>query len=196
MNDENDLLIKDFLNGDLTAFRELIDSYAPRVQAIAYQMTGDSEDSQDIAQEVFLRLFRTLDRFDPKYSFSTWLYRITVNVSIDYLRKHRRPQERSLEEVEKDSSLIDCADPPGSELERNELKGAIERLAGNLSLKQRKVFVLRGLQDFSTSETAQILGCSQIAVRVHLAAARARVRDALLRHYPELVESIPTGRRK
>jgi len=189
-------LIEDFLNGDLTAFRELIDSYAPRVQAIAYQMTGDSDDSQDIAQEVFLRLFRTLDTFDPKYGFSTWLYRITVNVSIDHLRKNRRLQERSLEEVEKDSTLIDCADPPGSELERNELKGAIERLAGNLSLKQRKIFVLRDIQGFSTSETAQILGCSQIVVRVHLAAARTRVRDALLRHYPELVESIPAGRRK
>ncbi len=196
MNDGNHLLIEDFLNGDLTAFRELIDSYAPRVQAIAYQMTGDSDDSQDIAQEVFLRLFRTLDTFDPKYGFSTWLYRITVNVSIDHLRKNRRLQERSLEEVEKDSTLIDCADPPGSELERNELKGAIERLAGNLSLKQRKIFVLRDIQGFSTSETAQILGCSQIVVRVHLAAARTRVRDALLRHYPELVESIPAGRRK
>src|SRR3990172_1964147 len=81
LNDDNRLLIEDFLNGDLAAFREIIDSQAPRVQAIAYQMTGNSSDAQDITQEVFLKLYRSMHTFDPKYRFSTWLYRITVNVS-------------------------------------------------------------------------------------------------------------------
>jgi RNA polymerase sigma-70 factor, ECF subfamily len=196
VNDGNQLLIEDFLNGDLAAFREIIDSYGPRVQAVAYQMTGNSSDSQDIAQEVFLRLYNSLDKFDPKYRFSTWLYRVTVNVSIDYLRKHSRHLEQSLEEIEKGSTLADCAPHPESDLERKELRGAIGHLTGKLSLKQRKVFVLRDLQGFPTPEVARILDCSQATVRVHLAAARIRVRDALLKYYPEFVDSIPYGRRK
>ncbi len=195
MSDDNQLLIADFLNGDLAAFREIIDSHGPRVQAIAYQLTGNSSDSQDIAQEVFLKLYRSLGTFDPRYRFSTWLYRVTVNVSIDYLRKHARPLELSLEEVDQAHSAAEETPHPGSELERNELRGAIRQLAGSLSLKQRKVFVLRDLQGFPTPEVARILACSQATVRVHLSAARIRIRQALLKYYPDLVESFPTGRR-
>ena len=188
VDDDNRLLIEDFISGDLAAFREIIDSHGPRVQAIAYQMTGNSSDSQDIAQEVFLKLYRSLGKFDPKFQFNTWLYRITVNVSIDWLRKHARPLEQSLEDTEKSGPMADSAANPGNVVERNELRGAINRLAGNLSLKQKKVFVLRDLQGFATQEVARILDCSEATVRVHLAAARIRIRDALLKYYPEFVE--------
>jgi RNA polymerase sigma-70 factor, ECF subfamily len=196
VNNENRLLIEDFVNGDLAAFREIIDSCAPRVHAIAYQMCGNSADAQDIAQEVFLRLYRSRDKFDPNYRFSTWLHRLTVNVSIDFLRKHARPQEHSFEESEKEFGLEDKTSDPGRELERSELGGALRRLAGRLSLKQREVFVLRDLQGFSSAEVAEILDCRETTVRVHLAAARMRIKEALLKQYPEYAGQSHGGRRE
>jgi RNA polymerase sigma-70 factor, ECF subfamily len=195
LNDDNRLLIEKSIDGDLAAFREIIERHAPRVQAIAYQMTGNSADSQDIAQEVFLKLYRSLDSFNPKYRFSTWLYRVTVNVSIDYLRKHNRQEEQSFEEIETGRETPDCNARTEAGLENDELRGVIRKLSENLSLNQRKAFVLRDLQGFSTLEVAGIMDCSQVTVRVHLAAARIRIGDALRKYYPEYADSNSGGRR-
>ena len=156
--------------------------YSPRVHAIAYQMVGNSIDAQDIAQEVFIRLYRSLRTYKPQFTFTTWLYRLTVNHSIDYLRKHSRHKNISLENVQNESMLKDSAPSPDRSLELNELKGAIQQISEGLTWKQRKVFVLRELQGFSTDEVAQILKCRVSTVRVHLSKARRHIKDALLKH--------------
>ena len=182
MKNDSAELIKKACSGDLAAYQEFIRLYSPRVHAIAYQIVGNSIDAQDIAQEVFIRLYRSLRTYKPQFKFTTWLYRLTVNHSIDYLRKHSRHKNISLENVQDESKLKDSAPSPDRSLDLNELKGAIQQISEGLTWKQRKVFVLRELQGFSTNEVAQILKCRVSTVRVHLSKARKHIKVALLKH--------------
>jgi len=182
MRSDNKELIKKACSGDLTAYQEFIRLYSPRVHAIAYQMVGNSIDAQDIAQEVFIRLYGSLRTYKTSFTFSTWLYRLTVNHSIDYLRKHSRHKNISLENVQNESMLKDRAPSPDRLLELNELKGAIRQISEGLTWNQRKVFVLRELQGFSTDEVAQIIKCRVSTVRVHLSKARRHIKTALLKN--------------
>jgi RNA polymerase sigma-70 factor (ECF subfamily) len=182
MNNDSAELIKKACSGDLVAYQEFVRLYSPRVHAIAYQMVGNSIDAQDIAQEVFVKLFTSLHTYNPRFTFTTWLYRLTVNHSIDYLRKHRRHKNVSLEYVQDESMLKDGAPSPDRSLEANELKGAIKKISEGLTWNQRKVFVLRDLQGFSTDEVAQIMKCRVSTVRVHLSKARKHIKSTLLVH--------------
>jgi len=187
---KDDLIVR-AQKGELVAFRELVDEYSPQVYSITYQMTGNSADAKDIAQEIFIKLYLALNKFNNKYRFTTWLYRMAVNASIDFKRKQLHRREFPLEEMEKMSSIDNGHNNPEFLHERNELKGIISRLTGILTERQRKVFILRDLQSFSTSEVARILNCSQITVRVHLASARVRIKKELQQKYPELDARTP-----
>lgn len=185
MLDKEADLITNAQQGDLVAFRKLIEKHSSRIYSIAYQITGNSADAQDITQEIFIKLHGVLHKFNHKYRFTTWLYRIAVNTSIDYQRKHSRRRYFPLEDMKCMSAIDDIHNNPEVLHERNELKGIISQLTGLLTERQRKVFILRDLQDFSTPEVASILNCSQITVRVHLAGARSRIKTALQQYYPE-----------
>jgi RNA polymerase sigma-70 factor (ECF subfamily) len=174
--------VKRACTGDIAAYQECIKIYSSRVHAIAYQMVGNSIDAQDIAQEVFIRLYRSLHTYKPQFLFSTWLYRLTLNLSIDYLRKNIRHQNISLEELSGKSRIQDTSPLPEISLEQKELKGAIQQISERLTLNQRKVFVLKDLQGFTTDEAAQILKCSNVTVRVHLSKARDHIKNALKKH--------------
>jgi RNA polymerase sigma-70 factor (ECF subfamily) len=182
MINNNADLIQKASSGDLTAYQEFIRLYSSRVHAIAYQMVGNSIDAQDIAQEVFVKLYRSLSTYKTRFHFGTWLYRLTVNHSIDYLRKQNRQKSVSLENFQDESVLKDGALSPDRNLELNEMKGAIQQITKGLTWKQRKVFVLRDMQGFSTDEVARILNCRPSTVRVHLSKARRLVKDSLLKH--------------
>ena len=177
-------------NGDSAAFRECIRLYSPRVNAIAYQMVGNNDDARDISQEVFVRLYRSLEQFDTDFSFTSWLYRLTMNLSIDFLRKNARHRLKSLDEPDNALDIRDGSPGPDENVEKSELYGAINRLAGDLSINQRRVFVLRDLQGFATEEVAVILKCRASTVRVHLARARRRIKEALIKNYPDLLEVV------
>jgi RNA polymerase sigma-70 factor (ECF subfamily) len=175
-------LIRKASSGDLGAYQEFIRLHSARIHAIAYQMVGNSIDAQDIAQDVFTKLYISLKTYKSQFSFSTWLYRLTVNRSIDYLRKHGRQKTISFEKISDESVFKDRTQAPDRILELNELKGAIQLISGELTHKQRKVFVLRDLQGFSTEEIAEILSCRVSTVRVHLSKARNHIKRALLAH--------------
>jgi RNA polymerase sigma-70 factor (ECF subfamily) len=181
---ENDRvkLIEKACSGDIFAYQEFIRLYSPRVHAIAYQMIGNSIDAQDIAQDVFVKLYKSLHTYNPRFSFTTWLYRLTVNRTIDYMRKHSRHKNISLEHLQDESMLKDSAPSPEKSMEAKELKGVIRQISEGLTWNQRKVFVLRDLQGFSTEEVAKIMKCRVSTVRVHLSKARRHIRSALLNH--------------
>jgi RNA polymerase sigma-70 factor (ECF subfamily) len=184
-DDDADLIAK-ACQGDLNAYRACVERYSPKVYAMAYQMVGNTLDAQDIAQEVFIRLHRSLNRYQPTARFTTWLYRLTVNLAIDYQRRHARHRHRSADDSTEAQAVADPRPRPDDTLETSEFQGAVRKLASRLTPKQRSVFVLRDLQGFTTEEIAAILKCRQSTVRVHLAQARAQIKDALLRHFPEL----------
>jgi RNA polymerase sigma-70 factor, ECF subfamily len=178
-------LISRTASGDAAAFRELIHRHSGRVQGIAYQLTGDAEEARDVAQEIFLRIYQSLDSYNQRKPFEAWLYRLTVNLAIDYRRRRlRRPAQA-------DAALVDQAvDPqPGADqgVEGAELLGVVQRLLGRLSSHQKKVLVLRDLQNFSTDEVAAIVGCRPATVRVHLSRARRRIAELLEADHPQLV---------
>ena len=187
-NVDQQKLVEEAREGDQEAFRTLVRNHSRRIQAIAYQMCGNSEDARDITQEVFVRLHKSLKSYDPGYLFTTWLYRITVNLAIDHMRRTERHKHEDLDMTEGNPSLTDSSPRPDQQAESSELRGAINRLAGELSDQQRSVFVLRDLQGFTTDEIADILKCRLSTVRVHLARARHHIRQALTDQYPEYAE--------
>jgi RNA polymerase sigma-70 factor (ECF subfamily) len=183
-------LVRRAKNGDAGAFRDCVRYYAPLINSIAYQMLGNSDDARDVAQEVFIRLYRSLDRFDADYSFTTWLYRLTVNLAIDFVRKRRRQRLVSLGSGGGFDGVRDNNPGPDVTMENSQLYGAIAKLLRRLSINQRRVFVLRDLQGFTTDEVATILKCRPSTVRVHLARARRRIKEALMKYHPDMLEVI------
>ena len=178
-------LISRTAGGDADAFRELVERHSSRVHSIAYQLTGDSEDARDLAQETFLNVYQSLDKYDPRRSFQAWLYRLTVNLAIDCRRRKRR------DPIYADARLVGSAVDNGPRAdhcaETAELQGAIHRLLGRLSIRQRKTLVLRDLQGFDTDEVAAILDCRPATVRVQLFRARRKMAQVLAAEYPDLV---------
>lgn len=187
MRDEDEL-IRAASSGDRRAFDELVERKRERVVRTAYQITGDWEDAKDVAQGVFLRLFKVLPRFDVSRKFDTWIYRITVNAAIDVLRE-RGP--KGMIQSLPDHSTLTVADPsPGADaaLDLAELQAAFLRLASLLPPKQRAVFVLREIEGQPTEEIARTLDITESTVRNHLLQARRSLRAGLEKDYPGLLD--------
>lgn len=188
MRDEAELhdLIRAAAAGDRRAFEGLVLSRRERVVRTAYQITGDLEDAKDVAQGVFLRLWKVLRRFDPGRRFDTWLYRITVNAAIDLVRE--RGPKGTLQPLPDDPEALGAV-PEDREaaLDTATLQRAFLHLAGRLAPKQRAIFVMREIEGLDTPTIAQALGVTESTVRNHLFQARKTLRAGLERDYPGLV---------
>ena len=180
-------LIRDASAGDTAAFDELVRLKRERVVRTAYQVTGDLDDAMDVAQGVFMKLWQGLDRYDAGRRFDTWLYRVTVNAAIDYIRG--RGPKGMIQPLPDDPSNLVADSGPGIEaqLDLGALQRAFSRLAGNLAPKQRAAFVLREIEGLDTTEVARVMGVAESTVRNHLFQARKTLKAAIQRDYPELV---------
>ena len=178
MADEAEL-IRRSAAGKLDAFEELVLLKRDRVFRTAYQVVRNAEDARDVAQLVFVRLWRVIRRYRPERKFDTWLYRITVNLAVDYRRHQGRGVEVPLEQAEQTAG--NPADSAGS----RELRRVYETVAGELTDRQRMIFTLREVDGLQTEEIARSLGVTTSTVRNTLFQARAVLRDALRRRFPE-----------
>ncbi len=135
-------------------------------------LNGNLEDAKDAAQQVFMRLHRSLHQLDENRHFASWLYRITVNVCRDVLRARNRRPTISLEEAG------DCAAAGGTEdaMRRNEQMRLIYAALATLSERERAAVVLRDLEGISTAEVARILRSSEVTVRSQISNARVKIR--------------------
>ncbi len=185
MQDEVEL-IRAAAAGDRRAFDDLVLLKRERVVRTAFQVTGDLEDAQDVAQAVFLRLWNVLRRFDPGRRFDTWLYRITINAAIDQLRN--RGPKGWMQPLPADPSGIPAPghDDPERSIDLADLQRAFFRLAARLAPKQRAVFVLKEIEGLGTAEIASALHVRESTVRNHLLQARRILRSGLARDYPDL----------
>lgn len=178
------------VKGDPLAFHTLVERYRTRVASIAYQVIGNYEDARDVSQEVFVKLFKSLNTFDAEKKFFTWLYRMTVNASIDFLRsKKKKNLENSIEE-QPEYYQENIAHPDGDgfdQFESTELNTIFHEIAKGLSPNQRTAFILCDLQGFSPAEAASIMKCPKVTLRWYLHEARKRVRVEMLKRYPEYV---------
>jgi RNA polymerase sigma-70 factor (ECF subfamily) len=164
--------------GDLAAFELLMRQHERLVLVTALRLLGVLEDAQDASQEVFLRLYRNLNRVGASGNLSGWLYRVTVNVCHDANRKRRVPA--SVEDAAGLPALT--ADPQRAAVE-TERRRALEMSLRMLSEKERAVLVLRDLEGLSTGEVARALGTTEATVRSQISKARVKTRDFLERYF-------------
>lgn len=166
---------------DIYDIREVVKKYHPLVFRTAMGFVHVKEDAEDISQEVFIKVYQRLDTFRGESEMSTWLYRITVNVSLDSIAQQQR---RSLFEVGEEwlKSLFGRKDnrlDPLAELEEKEEKEIIRRAIDSLPEKQRIAFVLTRYDDLPQKEVASIMGISQRAVEQLLLRAKSNLNKKL-----------------
>jgi len=184
VNLEEDL-IKKCQNGDIEAFERLISSYQKKVYNIAYRYIGNREEAEDLAQEAFLKVFRSIQSFRGEAAFSTWLYHIVSNVCRDALRKSSRRMEDSLdcavttEKGELQREVPDWSMSPEPIYENQELGEFIQALINQLSPEYKTVIIMREIQEMSYEEIAAELNCSLGTVKSRLSRARKVLRDKI-----------------
>lgn len=163
--------------GDVNAFRQLVGCYQRYAFALAFRIVCDEDDAHDIVQETFIRVWKHLRSYNPERKFTTWLYRIVVNLSYDRLKAEGR-KLRVFTPISKvdEGTFRDTAMPVDTALINKDLGERIKAIAQGLPRKQRLVFVLRDLQDLPVEEVAEILGMSHESVKTNLCFARRRIR--------------------
>jgi RNA polymerase sigma-70 factor (ECF subfamily) len=174
------LLVELAVNGSQEAFEELFMRYRERVYRIAYGWCFERETALDLVQDVFIKAFRSLDRFRRESSLWTWLCRITINRCLDFIRKKERNREipvEAPEDVAPDGRKR-IIEPP-EDLELMELKGAVTRTIDDLSTEARSAFILRFYDNLSYKEIAQALDCSVGTVMSRLFYARQKLKTLL-----------------
>ena len=172
MKNEDDL-VGEVLKGDQSSFELLLRPHRQGLLNMAYRMTGNFEEAKEICQEALIRIYRYLYRFEKGRSFKSWIYKITMNSTYDFLRKKRKA--RDIIESQKTHALDVVSDPEQQFLNK-EIGSKIESCLRNLSPKEKTVFLLRDGDGFSVEETSRILRCSSLSVRTHLSRARKKIR--------------------
>ncbi|ERI06823.1 RNA polymerase sigma-W factor [Aneurinibacillus aneurinilyticus ATCC 12856] len=167
-------IIQEAKNGNRDAFAELVDLYKDKVYHVSYRMVGNRQEAEDVAQETFLRVYANLDNYDPQYKFSTWIYRIASNLSIDLLRKRKKnlsidAEISGAEGVDWHDRLADTGKGPEEEVLTDELQEEVQGAIMGLSPKYRAVMLLRYIEDLSLQEISEAvqLPISTIKTRIH-----------------------------
>lgn len=174
-------LVSRAAGGDAAAFQSLVERHRGLVYRVAYQFAGNHHDAEDIAQEVFIKVFRSLDRFRQDAQLTSWMYRIAMNACIDHRRRHRSAAAAPFGEEAEHRMLNTPEETPGPE-ERayaGELGEVLEWEIGRLPKGQRVVFVMRHHQGMKLCEIADALGLAEGTVKRQLHAAVHRLRQAL-----------------
>lgn len=180
-------LIESVKNGDRKAFGQMIDQCGQFVYALALKMTGNTDDARDVAQECFVKVWQHMKSYNSNYKFTTWLYKVAMNASLDRLRKTSRERKifRPLNDRQ-DMMIVSNVDP-AQRYEEEQLMEFIHLLSRNLSPRQQAVFVLHDLEDFSQEEVSAILDMPKNRVKSNLFYARKAIRQKL-----QLIEATKT----
>lgn len=162
--DEQQLIVQ-AKNGNARAFRDLVERYMKHAYNVAHSFVGSHDDAEDIAQEAFVRVHRSLSSFRGDAEFSTWLYRITMNLSLNRLNEKRKKMQREVSNME---GVRESAGPIPEFSEGADAQMYVERALHLLPTLQRAVVILRHLDGLSTYEVSNILQCSEGTVKTHL----------------------------
>ena len=168
-------LVEEVRRGDQSAFEVLVRRYEGRLISVLSRFVQDRELVRDLAQETFLRVFERIDQFDPSRRFGPWLFRVGVNLTVDYLRKRKRRIWPSLFGDAQSEKTPDpaVADPR----EALDLEQEVRKVLEDIPEKYRTVLILRDLENFSTSEIAAILHRKEATIRWRLAEGRMRFQE-------------------
>ena len=175
--------------GEPEAFRVLMERHGRAVHRLAFRMTGNEHDAEDVVQESFLRAFRNLDHFEARAQFGSWLHRIAANCAYDILRARARRLAR-IEPSDSSADLSVAADDPGPDrlLAGAEVRRRVQVALSRMSALERSAFTLRHLEGLSTAEIAQALGLQGEAAKQSVFRAVRKVREVLAEHAQDAVQ--------
>ena len=170
-------------SGDPDAFRVLVERHGVRLFQLAYRMTGNEQDAEDVVQESFLRAYKQLERFETRAGLSTWLHRIAVNCSLDLLRKRKRRDEHfdtaELDLAEITTPLFARTPAPDHQAFHTEVQQKVESAMEQLTPMERTAFVLRHFEGESIEQISNVLGVGMSATKQSVFRAVQKMRRAL-----------------
>lgn len=184
-------LVEEVRRGDQAAFEQLVRRYEGRLMSVLLRFVRDRELARDLSQETFLRVFERLDQFDPSRRFGPWLFRIGVNLALDFMRKRKR---RVWPSLFSDSRAERAPDPAVADPRQSiDLEQEVRRVLEAIPEKYRTVLVLRDLENFSTSEIAAIMHRKEATIRWRLAEARLRFENLWTRRQSPTAQVPPVS---
>ncbi|HLJ50361.1 MAG TPA: sigma-70 family RNA polymerase sigma factor [Bryobacteraceae bacterium] len=180
-------------SGDDTAFNQIVAAYRKRIMGTIARLIGRPEDVEDVAQEVFLRLYYSLDQLRTPEVFEPWLYRLTQNASYDYLRKQRRRNESRMADLSEQQVLMADAAAGGKASGENQrhvqVRELVDSLLESLSAEDRILLKLKEVEGLSLKELEKIYRVKENALKVRLFRARQRVLKAFAVEQAQIAES-------
>lgn len=193
VNDEE--LVKRVKNGDVDAFEEIIAKYEKKVFSLIFNVTKNENEIEDLAQEVFIKIYKNIDKFQGKSSLYTWVYRITTNVCLDHIKKRKEiiyiDEKIQFEDGEMDMQLSTNEKLQDELYEEKELKEKLQNSINKLSENQRIMIILRDIQGLSYEEISKILNMKLGTVKSQINRARLKLKEILEKDgtYLDYVES-------
>lgn len=178
-------LVERFQNGEQEAFNELVIRYQGRIYNLVYKYVSNAETARDLSQEIFIKAFRALPHFKRQSAFYSWLYRIAINLCIDFIRQQKRGRALSFEDLatgagNDEVAFNDVSPLPPDQLETKELGQIIGQAVQQLPPKQQRVFNLRYHDGLQLKEIAAQLDRSEGTIKAHLHHAHKRLRTLLV----------------
>ena len=188
------------LKGDAEAFAPLVRAYEPGIYGLCFRMARNTEDAQDLTQEIFLRAYRALGGFRGESRFSVWLYRLGHNVCLDFLRRRKRQWEVSLTQTDEDGQEQELEIPdgryePDALLARAELRRAVRQGLMALPEDQRRILLLREIGGLRYDEIAAVLELEEGTVKSRIFRARKKLCE-VLRKQGNIFEDMPSKEAK
>jgi len=180
MGHEDRELARRCREGDTAAYAELMRRHRRMVFGIVYAILGCPEEAEDVAQEAFVRAYRAIGRYDPRFAFATWIRRIAVNRAISRLKGRERTREVEREAGRRSVARREAE--PEEQATASDLRERVRASIETLPTNQRVAITLFGLEGMTLAETAEAIGCSVGAVKSHLHRARGKLADQLSDH--------------
>lgn len=176
---EDQVLVERVLSGDDRAFEKLVEKYKKRIYYLAYKMTRDHDSADELAQESFVKAYQALSRFKRGYNFYTWIYRICVNLCINFLKKEKNSVST---EFISDRELLQFSKRVSNQLESmitSEQAAIVKQALETIPPDQKAVFILKTYENMTYEEMATVMNCSVGTVMSRLFRARHKLRGAL-----------------
>jgi len=173
------MVIEHVHDGSVGAFREIVEQNSRHVFRLAYRMTGNEQDAEDVVQETFLRAYRQFAGFDSRARVSSWLHKIASNYAIDLLRRRKRWRKADLEQLDHVAPLAGTAPGPDHGAWSAEVRNAVQGGLARLTARERVAFTLRHYEGLSIREIGRVMGLRESATKNHIFRAVRKMRKAL-----------------
>ncbi|GAJ98895.1 LOW QUALITY PROTEIN: RNA polymerase sigma factor SigW [Geomicrobium sp. JCM 19055] len=184
MDDWLNQCIREVKAGETEAFAQIVDAYKDKVYQVAYRMVGNAQEAQDVSQEAFIRAYTNIERYDVNRKFSTWLFRIATNLSIDRLRKKKPDfsldaEVNGAEGLMVTPNLLQQMALPDEQVVTLEWQASIQNEIDTLPPKYRAAIILKYMEDLSLQEMSEILDLPVATVKTHVHRGREALRKKL-----------------